>query len=793
MTGIHQIKVLRLIDFALISGSSGDHNSNHEKDSANDKILGIGFAPSSPEKLLFRGRKKLSTDDLVALSFNMVYNGKTSELRRVAYHIVLKLSKILSDDDRWHLFESLLTYLEDIGSLGKAGAEFLILLQMLAQNLNSNESIGSIADVVCNSFINQLDAIKYDRSNGEWVVLESNIGNSSTRKRFDLSSCTFCLKPHHHQPGSRESASKISDRRQQTNPGRISSRSSSTRHSELITPFARTGLESLKENCTSNEFNMFYKLKYRISISDLHLSVSDPRGRYVKILSIYIISRPLASPLKSDQNLSKWEKVATINLSRGATRANATFSQPIVAANFRVEFTEFYERPGGDREGIYCPRCTRPVTNAHGVCVTCGEVAFQCRSCRHINYDRLDAFLCVECGYSCCGTFSWEFNFSIATNAIAITDDSVFDKCTKMYEISSSLQEGLKEKLREKLRSNGPLEKDTLFDPAIQLALLGLLPPDVNGTCGKYSPNSELISSFDKQGSVVKYVAHPDCSNLGDNRGSPSNSDRAGRARNLLRLARTLRESPSSSEQRRSTDVIIRHLGRGISLDNIEDENELLEILDSESRPVNNAKNTEKNKKSEQSEDKDSNIDKYSNGKKNRKAEIEECQKILLSFREAGRESYELCRRLDAWKRLNSGQLNPTQPANCRSFSFTPSHCSVCGGTILLQLLNLWLKLFLVAPEKVIVTRLFFDILFQHDGPNQGGKSFQELKRQVIICIATKSRNGAEMVLRELRSRLIVSKDMNCAGILGEILEIDGFEMLDEFQKFAMSILSRPT
>ena len=58
-----------------------------------------------------------------------------------------------------------------------------------------------------------------------------------------------------------------------------------------------------------------------------------------------------------------------------------------------------------------------------GVCGNCGEVAFQCRKCRHINYDRLDAFLCVECGYCTAGGFCYEITAGIALNAIAILNE----------------------------------------------------------------------------------------------------------------------------------------------------------------------------------------------------------------------------------------------------------------------------------------------------------------------------------------------------------------------------------
>jgi len=43
-------------------------------------------------------------------------------------------------------------------------------------------------------------------------------------------------------------------------------------------------------------------------------------------------------------------------------------------------------------ETLHCPRCSRLVTDAHGVCGYCRENAYQCRSCRNINYERRDPF-----------------------------------------------------------------------------------------------------------------------------------------------------------------------------------------------------------------------------------------------------------------------------------------------------------------------------------------------------------------------------------------------------------------
>ena len=761
------------------------------KDSDEDIVIGIGSAVSKPEEILFKpGSREMELVDIISFSLHLLHNGNTSELRKVAYQIVSKLSQAIPIEERVYLFKNLVASIENIGNMGKASVEFLSLLQCLSQFLKPNETVGQMADFVMDSFMQQLDAVKYNRSNCEWMVLETALGSSVAKKKFDLSGCQFCTKPQHYV-----STNKSSERRLLSNSSRVAGRSGSnvvagstnainTRQKwryEQISSYSRCRLEGLKESCTSNEFSRFYKLKHRLSISDIHLTVSDPRGRYVKTISVFFTPRHLSGSLKSDRYTSKWQIIATLNLSRGGSKASVSLPQPIVAANIRVEFTDFYERPGDKEKGgmvLHCPRCTRPVTNAHGVCVTCGEVAFQCRKCRHINYDRLDAFLCVECGYTCCGSFSFELNSAVVTNATAINDDTAFDESIKRYDTASSIQEGLKEKLVEKIRSLNKRkdpnegEMESFFDPEIERSFLGLLPSE--NESGKVSQASHLVDRFDKQGSVVKYVAHPD-NNSGGNGRSDSTSDRSERARSLIRLARQIRsESSSSSDRRRSTDIIIRHLGR-VSLQNLEDENELLEIFESGGSGANQDgnKNSDDNPKDKEN---------------SQKVEMEECQKVFTLLREAWRESHEFRRRIDAWKSLNSGALVKATPLDRiteGSFSFSPSHCSICGGSIALHLLVLWLKLFLVAPVQVCVNEEFFSILFQDHG-----KGLQEIKKQIIIAIATNSRQGAEMVLRELEKRLKASRDMYCAGILGKVMEIEGFAMINEYAKLAIDILS---
>ena len=143
------------------------------------------------------------------------------------------------------------------------------------------------------------------------------------------------------------------------------------------------------------------QLKYRLATSEIFSSVSDPRWRLCDAIVIYFTPKQVGnvSELKDDENVA-WQRCVTLSLSRRASRSSCALKSPIVAANLKFEYLEFYEKLGGNKNSnggilLICPRCTRVVNNAHGVCGHCGEVAFQCRKCRYVNYNVLDAFLCV--------------------------------------------------------------------------------------------------------------------------------------------------------------------------------------------------------------------------------------------------------------------------------------------------------------------------------------------------------------------------------------------------------------
>ena len=435
------------------------------------------------------------------------------------------------------------------------------------------------------------------------------------------------------------------------------------------------------------------------------------------------------------------------------------------------------------------------VTNAHGVCGNCGEVAFQCRKCRHINYDRLDAFLCVECGYCSSGSFSFELTAGVASNAVAISNDEDFDRAVQILGAATSLHDELRNALREKIRSvvvkKKPKRKDdadSVFSPALKRAFLGM-PPVPGGV--KFNRGFSALDSIEKQGSVVKFVARPESQLFS------RSSIAVDRTRSLLRLARQIRsESGSASERRRSSDVIIRHLGRGLAIDHLDEESDLFGLLegggilesgDSLGRVVASVQGRRRDGGRSGSQSRRG-PDMPSKKSESAKELFDECERLHLLMREADRESYELNRRIQAWKRLESDSLSDWGAIQTLPVMFSPSHCSLCAPSVALQLLVLWLRLFQARPSDVHIDSDFLCLLFE-DTPATS-KGLFEFKRQVVKEIATKSDEGARLVLDELRKRLTAANDVNCAEILGKIMEVEGFQLAEEYSSLAMEVLA---
>ncbi|CAN0082774.1 unnamed protein product, partial [Sphacelaria rigidula] len=176
------------------------------------------------------------------------------------------------------------------------------------------------------------------------------------------------------------------------------------------------------------------KLKGRFKIRRLSVRIADAHGRFVRTIRLHYHTKPVANlnDLKLPENVAKWRLAGTVEVPRDKTSVQLDLAIPLSCANIMIEFADFHPDPAraddaagggsGGRRGhgsggaLHCPRCGRPVTDMHGVCRQCGEVAFQCCQCRHINYESLEAFLCVECGYCAYAHFGFRITAAMETD-----------------------------------------------------------------------------------------------------------------------------------------------------------------------------------------------------------------------------------------------------------------------------------------------------------------------------------------------------------------------------------------
>ena len=131
------------------------------------------------------------------------------------------------------------------------------------------------------------------------------------------------------------------------------------------------------------------------------------------------------------------------------------FALPIAALNLRFEYVEAAQA-SGMRERLVCPRCNRPVTNKHGTCDNCRENAYQCRQCRNINYEQLDAFLCNECGFCKHAKFAYSISQRASIAAPRVDSEDARVAALAVVERESATAQEQYSAVREQ---RGPLSR----------------------------------------------------------------------------------------------------------------------------------------------------------------------------------------------------------------------------------------------------------------------------------------------------------------------------------------------
>jgi hypothetical protein len=538
-------------------------------------------------------------------------------------------------------------------------------------------------------------------------------------------------------------------------------------------------------------------LKHRCVVAAIQVEIENPR-RFVKTINFYFSPRPVdnASSLKSTLFESNWQPCGTLTLTRGATRESLNLSTPVVAANIKIEYADFFERPGTTKASdgtlvIHCPRCTRVVTNAHGVCNSCGEVAFQCRKCRHINYDRLDAFLCVECGFCASGTFQYDLTAAVATNAVAIMNDRDYVRSVQRTLVASQLHKELRTALLQKLlglvrtRKRNPIDHEAEESsgndllPSFKRAFSGALPLEPGEFDDDFDYSKLSLNQLGKPGSIVKTVAQTDA----EPKDRPQSLFRTGLGDSFSHRGRTeslLMQGHLSSRTETASELLgglldgTSSLSRFASLDPEDPLSRLLASVQSrrERRETDEqAAGTAAASGAPATGRSSSN----GGGGSNSKETLDVCDRLYQLMREAEREAHELEVRCAAWRRLERGNLSETDGGDDddATAAFEPSHCSMCAVTMAANLLVLWLRTFQLDPDAVVIDNDLIALLL-NDDPTVHLRNLSDTKRSAVKEIAILSKQGRPLILEALRLRLILLQDLNVAEIVGKILQALG-------------------
>lgn len=169
----------------------------------------------------------------------------------------------------------------------------------------------------------------------------------------------------------------------------------------------------------------------------------------------------------------------------------------------------------------------------------------------------------------------------------------------------------------------------------------------------------------------------------------------------------------------------------------------------------------------------------------------EERSKLYSQMREAEREGYELDRRINAWNNLNRDCLAGPKIAqfSSRAFNYIPSTSSVCSPHLTYHILTLLHAVYttsILQSEQTVTPELVRTLIAEEVGQSQ---KLKDLKRSVLITLASTSVSASKLVIAEIRQRLMTVRDVASAEILGKLIQLD-FDYVDEYIALSIEVLS---
>ena len=269
LRGSNQIKALSLTAIALDNDNAIATKVQDECDIDESDIL-LGGYRSSNGRLFDPGQCLLecsNVDDLISFVCQLVLNGRSKDLRSIASNMTRKLAAQLSPANKKRLFACLIEGpFYEIGTLGNAANTFCDLLRLFVESMGSELDFSHVSKTIATSFINQMTTLHH-----YCVQNQGLFGKTECDGGFgcDLSNCVSC---HNQIPPKK--ASKSSNKKSEStsyepnNPNLLP---------EQVRPFQRGRLEASTAATVSSEFSSYNQLKFRVALSQVHVSVSDPR------------------------------------------------------------------------------------------------------------------------------------------------------------------------------------------------------------------------------------------------------------------------------------------------------------------------------------------------------------------------------------------------------------------------------------------------------------------------------------------------------------------------------------
>ena len=167
-------------------------------------------------------------------------------------------------------------------------------------------------------------------------------------------------------------------------------------------------LDEVRDGSKFTHDTILTKLKSPLLISSFMLSMGlKKKSRIPRIVGIYVSSAELKDANGLLDQDPEWMHVADINVTKDGKAGAVKLPLQIFATCLKFEFSSFWEE-GSEGSVLRCQACEAEIVDrVHGHCPRCGENAYHCRVCRHINYNRLDGFICCECGASNYVSMDW--------------------------------------------------------------------------------------------------------------------------------------------------------------------------------------------------------------------------------------------------------------------------------------------------------------------------------------------------------------------------------------------------